>query len=136
MVFVLDKRQEPLMPCTPKRARLLLARGRAVVVRVQPFVIRLKDRLVEDSMLQPIALKIDPGSKTTGMTLVRVEQTQEGEVHHAVFLSEVQHRGEHVHTDMEKRARARRRRRNANLRYRAPRFLNRRRPTGWLPPSL
>ena len=63
MVFVLDQKKRPLMPCTPKRARLLLARGRAVVHRVQPFIIRLKDRRVEDSLLQPIALKIDPGSQ-------------------------------------------------------------------------
>ena len=70
MVFVLDTKKKPLMPCTPKRARQLLARGRAVVHRVAPFVIRLKDRQVEDSVLQPLALKIDPGSQTTGMTLV------------------------------------------------------------------
>jgi hypothetical protein len=31
MVFVLDRRHNPLMPCSEKRARLLLARGRAVV---------------------------------------------------------------------------------------------------------
>jgi hypothetical protein len=50
MVFVLDRKKRPLMPCTPKRARLLLARGRAVIHRVQPFVIRLKDRHVEDAI--------------------------------------------------------------------------------------
>ncbi len=32
-VFVLDRRGKPLMPCTEKRVRLLLARGR---VRVKP----------------------------------------------------------------------------------------------------
>ena len=32
-VFVLDKQKRPLMPCSEKRARLLLERGRAVVVR-------------------------------------------------------------------------------------------------------
>ena len=36
-----------------------------------------------------MALKLDPGSKTTGMALVRIEQTQEGEVHHALHLAEV-----------------------------------------------
>ncbi|MBK1648074.1 hypothetical protein CKO36_15880, partial [Rhabdochromatium marinum] len=36
-VFVLDKQKNPLMPCTEKRARLLLQRGRAVVVRLHPF---------------------------------------------------------------------------------------------------
>jgi RRXRR protein len=94
MVFVLDKHKKPLMPCTPKRARLLLARGRAVVHRVQPFIIRLKERGREESTLQEVALKIDPGSKTTGITLARVEQTDEGEVHQALLLAELTHRGE------------------------------------------
>jgi len=136
MVFVLDKRHKPLMPCTPKRARLLLARGRAVVHRVAPFVIRLRDRQVEDSILQPLALKIDPGSKTSGMAVSRVEKAEEGEIHHAVFLSEVYHRGQEVHEHKVTQRNARRRRRSANLRYRAPRFANRRMRRGWLPPSL
>ena len=136
MVFVLDQKKRPLMPTTPKRARLLLARGRAVVHRVKPFTIRLRDRRVEASTLQPVALKIDPGSRTTGMALARVEPTPAGEVHHALFLAEVRHRGEAVYEAKRKQAAARRRRRSANLRHRAPRFLNRRRPAGWLPPSL
>ena len=32
-VFVLDKRKQALMPCSEKRARLLLSRGFAVVHR-------------------------------------------------------------------------------------------------------
>ncbi len=136
MVFVLDKHKKPLMPCTPKRARLLLAARRAVVHRVQPFVIRLKDRRAQESALQEVALKIDPGSKTTGMALARVERTEEGEVHHALLLSEVRHRGEQVHHHKITQAQARRRRRSANLRYRAPRFLNRGIKRGWLPPSI
>src|SRR5713226_26547 len=136
MVLVLDKQKKPLMPCTPKRARLLLARGRAVVHRVKPFVIRLRDRRVEESALQAGRLKLDPGSKMTGLALVRVEQTPEGEVHHAVWLAEVQHRGEQVHQNKVTQRQARRRRRSANLRHRAPRFDNRSRPCGWLPPSL
>src|SRR5713226_7742697 len=126
MVFVLDRHKQPLMPCTPKRARLLLARGRAVVHRVQPFVIRLKDRRVGDSIVQPLALKVDPGSKTTGIALARVEQTEEGAIHHGVFLAEVSHRGEQVHEHKVRQRNARRRRRCANLRYRAPRCANRR----------
>jgi len=50
MVFVLDKHKKPLMPCTEKRARLLLEKGRAVVHKIEPFTIRLKDRTVEDSV--------------------------------------------------------------------------------------
>jgi 5-methylcytosine-specific restriction endonuclease McrA len=136
MVFVLDKHKKPLMPCTPKRARLLLSRGQAVVHRVTPFAIRLKDRRVEDSVLQPIALKIDPGSKTSGMKLARVEETEDGQVHHALFLSEVEHRGETVHSNKVTQKNARRRRRSANVRHRAPRFDNRGIPSGWLAPSL
>ncbi|MDP2099164.1 MAG: RRXRR domain-containing protein [Methylobacter sp.] len=36
-VFVLDKKKQSLMPCSEKRARLLLDRGRAVVVKMYPF---------------------------------------------------------------------------------------------------
>jgi hypothetical protein len=43
-VFVLDRQALPLMPCTEKRARLLLECARARVHRVVPFVIRLTDR--------------------------------------------------------------------------------------------
>jgi 5-methylcytosine-specific restriction endonuclease McrA len=135
-VFVLDRHKRPLMPCTERRARLLLARKRAVVHRFVPFSIRLKERTVKESQVQPIALKIDPGSKTTGMALARVEQTQEGEVHHALSLAELTHRGEAVHHALLQRAGYRRRRRAANLRYRPARFANRRRRSGWLPPSL
>jgi 5-methylcytosine-specific restriction endonuclease McrA len=135
-VFVLDQHHCPLMPCSEKRARLLLGRRRAVVHRLVPFTIRLKDRCVQDSTLQPVALKLDPGSKTTGIALVRIEQTADGQVHHALHLAHLEHRGEAIHRALVQRAGYRRRRRSANLRHRSPRFLNRRRPTGWLPPSL
>jgi 5-methylcytosine-specific restriction endonuclease McrA len=136
MVFVLDQKKQPLMPCTPKRARLLLKRGRAVVHRVTPFVIRIKDRRREDSVLQPLTLKIDPGSKTSGIALARVEETEAGAIHHASFLSEVSHRGEQVHANKVTQRNARRRRRCANLRHRALRCANRGISAGWLAPSL
>ncbi len=135
-VFVLDQRKQPLMPCSERRARLLLRRKRAVVHRVWPFTIRLKDRNREASRVQSVALKLDPGSKTSGMALVRVEQTQDGEVHHSLHLAELTHRGEVVHQAMQQRAGYRRRRRSANLRHRPPRFEHRVRPRGWVPPSL
>ena len=135
-VFVLDQQQKPLMPCSEKRARYLLARKRAVVHHLEPFCIRLKDRRVEESEVQSVVLKIDPGSRTTGLALARADQTEAGEIHHALHLAHLHHRGEAVHSAMQRRACYRRRRRSVNLRYRAPRFLNRRRPAGWLPPSL
>src|SRR5215470_1897697 len=83
-VFVLDRHKRPLMPCSHRRARLLLGSKRAVVHRLVPFTIRLKARTLEESQLQPVALKIDPGSQTTGTALARIEQTQQGEVHQAL----------------------------------------------------
>src|SRR5712692_2825690 len=135
MVFVLDRHKHPLMSCSPKRARLLLTCGRAVVHHIRPFVLRLKDRTQEESTLQDVVLKLDPGSKTTGMALARVEATSEGEVHHALHLSELIHHGEKVRERLRKRAGYRRRRRSDHLRYRAPRWRNRRRAPGWLAPS-
>nr|UZQ22144.1 HEARO endonuclease [uncultured bacterium] len=141
MVFVLDRRKKPLMPCSAKRARLLLAQGRARVHRLVPFTIRLVDRTVGDSSLQPVRVKIDPGSKTTGMALVRDEvavDPETGEIRrvaHGLFLAELHHRG-HAIRDALAARRAFRRRRRAQLRHRAPRFDNRRRPDGWLAPSL
>lgn len=131
-VFVLDKSGKPLMPCSEKRARLLLERGRARVHRAQPFAIRLVDRTVEESEMQPLCLKIDPGSKATGMALVRTEGTA---THTVMALFELQHRGLQIHLALLSR-RSLRRRRRRKLRYRPARFSNRSRPQGWLPPSL
>jgi 5-methylcytosine-specific restriction endonuclease McrA len=132
-VFVLDKRKRPLMPCSEKRARLLLERGRARVHRLHPFTIRLTDRTQEESALQPLALKIDPGSKTTGMALVREDAATATAqvVHH----SEVEHKTG-IADALKSRSALRRGRRARKTRYRAPRFLNRTRPEGWLAPSL
>jgi 5-methylcytosine-specific restriction endonuclease McrA len=135
-VFVLDQDHQPLMPCSEKRARLLLTRRRAVVHRRVPFVIRLKDRTRAQSTVQEAALKLDPGSKITGIAIVRVEQISEGEVHHALHLANLSHRGDQVRQALQQRAGYRRRRRSANVRHRPARFLNRRRKAGWLPPSL
>lgn len=128
-VFVLDKRKKPLMPCSEKRARLLLTRGRAVVVRVYPFTIRLKDRIGGQS--QPVRLKLDPGSQVTGVALVR----EEGAAQHVLWLGELGHRGQAIRGTLAQR-RAFRQRRRSTRRYRAQRFANRRRPAGWLAPSL
>ncbi|MFP3868991.1 MAG: RNA-guided endonuclease IscB [Desulfobacteraceae bacterium] len=129
-VFVLAKGGAPLMPCHPARARKLLKAGRARVVKVIPFTIRLVDR--SEGVVQPVRIKIDPGAKKTGMALVREEEKTQ----HVLHLSEIEHRGEAVRKKLQQRAAYRRRRRSANYRYRAPRFDNRRRPQGWLPPSL
>lgn len=141
-VFVVDRHKKPLMPCSEKRARKLLARGRARVHRLMPFSIRLVDRCVNDSVLQPIKIKLDPGSKTTGIAWVRESETldtETGEVTttaHVLNLFELAHRGHQISEALTARRHMRRRRRG-NLRYRKPRFLNRgNKSQGWLAPSL
>jgi len=78
---------------------------------------------------QDLRLKIDPGSKFTGIALANVQ----GEV---FFASEITHRGQQIKASLDTRRSVRRSRRNRHTRYRKPRFDNRTRPIGWLPPSL
>lgn len=140
-VFVWDRNKRPLMPCSEKRARLLLERGRARIHKMVPFTIRLIDREVADCDLQELSIKIDPGSKTTGLALVRKSEqvdSQSGEITKAISvlsLIEIVHRGRQISESLTARSQMRRRRRG-NLRYRAPRFNNRTKPKGWLAPSL
>jgi hypothetical protein len=119
------------MPCTPARARKLLRAGRAAVYRRAPFTIILTDR--EAGAVQPVALKLDPGSKTTGIALVG-EFPQQGRV--VLWAANLHHRGQRVRAALTDRRAFRRGRRARHTRYRAPRFENRTRPAGWLPPSL
>jgi len=113
MVYVLDKRKKPLMPCSEKRARLLLERGRAVVHKLAPFTIRLRDRLVEDSVLQPLDLKLDPGSKVTGGAVVR-------DCKETIGCYECSHRTD-IKANLDARRSQRSSRRNRKTRYRKPR---------------
>lgn len=129
-VFVLDKNLKPLDPCHPARARELLSCMRAYVHKRYPFTIVLQDRSVENSTVHPHRIKIDPGSKVTGIAVV---QEQTGRVTNAL---EISHRGQQVKNALESRRALRRGRRNRKTRYRKPRFLNRTRKPGWLPPSL
>lgn len=131
-VFVLDKHGHPLQPTHPARARKLLAKGRAVVARHTPFVIRLTDRTTAESEVDGVEIGIDPGSKHTG---IAVFTTRAGERRGRYGL-QLDHRGGQITKKMGQRAAYRRGRRSRNLRYRSPRFDNRTRPRGWLSPSL
>ena len=134
-VFVLDSKGRALMPCTEKRAGLLLSRGRARVHRLVTFVIRLIERQADSCNFQPLEIKIDPGSKFTGEAIVRTSEKVDcatGEViksTHVLSLMELLHRGRQISEALTAR--------RAQLRYRAPRFLNRgNKKSGWLAPSL
>lgn len=140
-VFVLAEDGRPLMPCHPARARELLGKGRAAVARQVPFTIRLRDRTLADSEVDGVQLRIDPGSKGTGLVLTDEKQEADEQgahvtVRRGLISIELQHRGDQIRMCMRRRAGYRRRRRSANSRYRAPRSNNRPRPAGWLPPSL
>jgi 5-methylcytosine-specific restriction endonuclease McrA len=129
-VLVVDKNKQPLMPCHPARARKLLKQGRAAVFRREPFTIILKDR--DSGETQDIQIKFDPGSKTTGIALIA--DFKHGK--RVVWASELHHRSQQIRDALLSRRQLRRSRRNRKTRYRKPRFLNRCRPAGWLPPSL
>jgi len=129
--FVIDSEKTPLMPCSSARARELLKKGKAAIFRYHPFTIILKERTGGE--VQPIQYKVDPGSKTSGLALV-AETEQHGK--RVLWGANLQHRGHLIKDAMESRRSLRRGRRNRKLRYRPARFDNRRRPDGWLPPSL
>ena len=112
------------------RARILLKLDRAAIFRRHPFTIILKDRTADDSAIHEHRIKIDPGSKTTGIAIVQ------GETGKVVAAAEIKHRGMVIKASLEARAALRRNRRARKTRYRQPRFDNRTRPKGWLPPSL
>ena len=128
-VFVLDVNKRPLAPTHPACARQLLRKGKAAVYRKYPFTIILK-REIQESDTEQFRLKIDPGSKITGIAILN---DKTGEV---VFATELQHRGQQIKKAMDSRRAVRRSRRNRKTRYRKTRFSNRTRPEGWLSPSL
>ena len=85
---------------------------------------------MQEPITHPLRLKLDPGSKTTGIAIVN---DASGEV---VWAAELTHRGHAIKESLNKRRALRQGRRQRKTRYRKPRFNNRRRKQGWLPPSL
>jgi hypothetical protein len=113
--------------------RLLLARGH----RIEPYTIRLIDRTVEECVLQPIALEVVPGSRTTGIAVLRLEETEAAQpTAHTLWLAELSHRDKPIRDALAQRRSFRGARRSRKTRCRQDRFLNRRKPDTWLPPSL
>jgi 5-methylcytosine-specific restriction endonuclease McrA len=137
--FVIDTNHRPLPPIHPGLARRLLSTGKAAVFRRYPFTIILKAEVIEP-INADIEVKIDPGSKTTGIVLVKRNKV--------IWAGEIQHRGATIKASLEARRAIRRNRRARKTRYRPARFLNRTKPKGclgqngtsgpvrWLAPSL
>ena len=129
-VFVLGKNKETLMPCHPARARQLLKAEKATVFKRFPFTIILNER--ESGYTQVLQEKLDPGARITGVVLVA--HFKRGK--RTIWAAELTHRGTQIKKALERRRNLRRSRRHRKTRCREARFDNRRRPKGWLPPSL
>jgi 5-methylcytosine-specific restriction endonuclease McrA len=127
MVFVLDANKKPLSPCHEAVARKLLKQGKAAIFRRYPFTIILKKAVEDTKNKQEYRLKIDYGSKHTGLAILQNNNV--------IWLSQIDHRTD-IKKKLDDRRMLRRNRRNRKTRYRKPRFLNRKRKEGWIPPSL
>lgn len=124
-VFVINQHGQPLMPCTPRKARQLLKSGLADKVHRGPFfAIRLRHG--SSGYKQDIHFGGDTGYGWFGYSArTDKEELVGGEVK---LLSGIKER-------MDERRQYRRNRRS-RLRYRKPRFDNRRMVAGWLAPSI
>jgi 5-methylcytosine-specific restriction endonuclease McrA len=127
LVYVLNKKRIPLMPCTPAKARALLKEGKAKVLRREPFTILL--RFGSSGYRQEVVAGMDTGSETLGCAAVGNDQV--------LYQSEVAIRQD-VTRKLKQRANYRRTRRSRKTRYRPARWRNRAsmRKDGRLVPSL
>ena len=125
MVYVLNMNGKPLMPTERHgKVRRMLRDGKAHVVRLEPFTIQL-DYSAEEN-IQDVSLGIDSGSKHIGVSATTSKRE--------LLTMQVEERDDIVKLIASRRE-ARRTRRCRKLRYRAPRFSNRRRKKGWFAPN-
>lgn len=124
-VYVLNCHSEPLMPCHPRKARLLLKEGKAKVVKMVPFTIQLL--YGSSGYKQEVSLGVDAGTHHIGVSATTGKQV--------LFEAEVMPRND-IQALLATRRQFRRQRRHRKTRYRKARFLHRKKPDGWLAPSL
>ena len=113
------------MPCSQRKARLLLKQKKAKIVGYKPFTIQLCYATGEAK--QEVTIGIDEGARHGGIAIVSQNKV--------LAKGEVELRQD-VHSLLLTRAQYRRSRRYRKIRYRKARFLNRKKPEGWLPPSI
>ena len=128
MVFVLNRSKKPLDMISHAEARILIKKKLAVIHKIYPFTIRLRDNSCV-SKDRAYTVKIDLGSKHTGVAIVDDKDQ-------VVMLAEIEHRGHIIKKDLDSRRNARKSRRQRKTRYRPARFLNRTKPQGWIAPSV
>ncbi|WP_084071254.1 RNA-guided endonuclease IscB [Desulfocicer vacuolatum] len=127
LVFVLNQKKEPLMPCKPSKAKRLLKEGKAKVINRMPFTIKLI--FGSSGYKQPVIVGMDTGSKVIGCAAIANNQV--------VYQSEIQIRQD-VSKKMQVRKNYRRTRRGRKTRYRPARWANRAsmKKKGRLAPSI
>jgi len=125
LVFVINQHGKTLMPTTPSKARKLLKQGKAKIVKYNPFTIQLL--YGSSGYKQEVNIGIDLGAKHIGIAI----QSQ----NKIIAKGEIELRDD-VKSKIKARKVYRSSRRNRKTRYRKPRFQNRKRKEGWLPPSI
>jgi 5-methylcytosine-specific restriction endonuclease McrA len=125
LVFVLNKHGEPLMPCKPRKARILLKEKKAKIILYEPFTIQLL--YGSSGYKQETTIGIDTGAKNIGIAIKSQNKV--------IAKGEIELRDD-IKANLTTRRQYRRSRRNRKTRYRQARFNNRTRPEGWLPPSI
>ena len=123
-VPVINMKGKLLMPCRRGVARKLLEEGKAVVTNLFPFVIKLK--IATGETVDRLVLGVDIGYRFNGFSVISKGKE--------VLCGTLELDGK-TSERLADRAMYRRGRRN-KLEYRAPRFDNRTREEGWLPPSV
>ena len=124
VVYVISKEGEVLMPCKPAKARKLLKSGKAKVIKLYPFTIQLNFEC--ENQVQDVKLGVDSGFNSIGFSCITEKQE--------LICGEVVLDGR-TSKRLSDRSMYRRGRRN-KLWYRKPRFQNRKKKEGWLPPSI
>lgn len=114
-VFVVDRKNKPCLPTTPRRARQLLNQKRATIVRTVPFTIKLRKTI--KSPIGSFQVGVDDGAKYVGIA-AKNEKTNE-----IVFTAQINHRQD-VSVKINQRKQYRQNRRG-RLRHRQPRYSNR-----------
>ena len=132
-VPVLDREGQPVAPTRPSRARRWLESGRAVRVwKNGHFAVQLADTEADNCVTPEMSINVNPGDRTTGMTVTLNTPDGTAEV---VRACEVKHRG-HTISERMKARRSHRKDRRGRLRRRPARFNNRTRSPNWLSPSM
>ena len=124
-VYVLNCHGEPLMPCHPRKARLLLKEGKAKVAKMVPFTLQLL--YGSSGYKQEVSLGVDAGTRHIGVSATTEQR--------ALFEAEALPRTD-IQALLATRKQFRRARRNRKTRYRKARFLNRKKTQRWLAPSV